>query len=113
MRLYKLQFKIISYYVFPFAFLRNWKESILVQWEYLKIKRYFKKLNWDYWQVQSMTMHCGSLPEAVETLCYQLTDNRALFPKLKKLIYKGYDTKWNKYHEYDRFNMDDESKGAQ
>ncbi len=59
-----------------------------------KARRKFKKLKWSDDEVWNMTSYCGSLAEAVDLLCYKITNDKRLFPTLKKLIHKKFENNW-------------------
>ena len=92
MKFYKI--KIIPVSFFPFHFLSVWKRDFLLFIEYLKVKHKFKKRNWNDDQVWQLTSFCCCIEDAVQRLCYELTKNTKLHPKLKKLIYDGYERHW-------------------
>ena len=94
MKLYKIQFKMVSFYIFPFEPIQNFYyrlKLIYLGWV-LHIK--FIRLDWTEEWVWDKTKFCGSLDLAVEDLAYELTKNRALFPKARKLIFSGYERDW-------------------
>lgn len=94
MKLFKIKIKFVPVYIYPFGFLDDWKRSILLQFKYLKIKKHLKKLNWDSHKVWELTSFCDSQNDAVNKLCYELTDDRTVFPKLRKLLHLRFEKDW-------------------
>ena len=94
MKIYKFKIIVEAFYVHPFYFLTTWKRNITHYIEYLKVRNLFIKLNWNDSEVWGLTSCCSSTEEAVETLCYKLTKKEYLYPKLRKLIWKGFERGW-------------------
>ena len=93
-RILSIQFQVKTFYVFPFDFLTKWKIALKDLYEMQRLKRKFNKLNWTDSEAWRITSFCGSLDDAVGTLCSELTKDYRLHRKLKPLILSGYDRQW-------------------
>ncbi len=91
---FKIKIEIEPLYVYPFTFLFDWIEDAKDLHDYWKVRRKFKKLNWNDDQVWKLTSYAGSLVEAIDMLTHELTDNRRLFPKIRKLVDAGFERDW-------------------
>lgn len=100
MKIYKIKLELVPVYIYPFQFLNGWRNMILYEIEAYKIKKHFKKLAWKKDQVISMTIHCGSLNDAINHLSGRLfssygKDTRRFYPIASQLISDGFNRDWN------------------
>jgi len=101
MKLFKIKIVFTPFYIYPFRFLTDWKYEALLYYEYLKVKHKFNKLNWNDDDVWNLTSFCCCLDDAIQRLCYTLTDDKRLHPKLKILIEDGYEREWKRTNSED------------
>ncbi len=89
--------KFKSYYIDPFRPLFNIIARVKLFVAEIKLRRKWKKLNWDEPYIWSKTRYCGSLNDAIQELVWVLLgypgDNR-LRPLAWTLIEEGFERDW-------------------
>ena len=93
-RLFKVKLIQFDLYFYPFSFVSKLKIKIKNAYEFYKIKKEIKSLDWNWNDVLEITRYCTSLNDAVSTLVYKFTEDRLLKKKVGKLILGGFDRDW-------------------